>query len=298
MLNFDLSDLRLFLAVVKTGSVSRASEEVNLAVSSASIRLKEFERRTGVSLFQRQSKGMKPTEAGLLAENFAKRFLHEAADFEDAMKSFSQKRDRLRIATLPNALAAGLPEDLSLFMEAYPTIKFSLNPYQRGLPMLEKIEAGEEDVGITSWPGAFRGLVNLPYLSMRLKVFFGSGSDLAEKWKDREDLSLQDLINGVWVGLTEEHALQKMIERCIKDEAVDLIPKFRMANYFDAFKLAAEGVGFAILPKAPLNVTGITGLPIKEDWALLETRFWFKESNYRKNSSLRNFIDFLVKTHT
>ena len=65
MFTYDLVDLRLFSAAARAGSVSQAASEVHLAVSSASARLKAFEARSGVKLFERRPHGVDLTPAGV-----------------------------------------------------------------------------------------------------------------------------------------------------------------------------------------------------------------------------------------
>ena len=66
MFTYDLVDLRLFSAAARAGSVSQAASEVHLAVSSASARLKAFEARSGVKLFERRPHGVDLTPVGSL----------------------------------------------------------------------------------------------------------------------------------------------------------------------------------------------------------------------------------------
>ena len=69
MFTYDLVDLRLFSAAARAGSVSQAASEVHLAGSSASARLKAFEARSGVKLFERSPHGVDLTPAGVSKES-------------------------------------------------------------------------------------------------------------------------------------------------------------------------------------------------------------------------------------
>ena len=63
-MQFDLTDLRLLLAIADAGSLSKAAERFPIALSAASNRLRGFERATGIEVFTRSAAGMTPTPSG------------------------------------------------------------------------------------------------------------------------------------------------------------------------------------------------------------------------------------------
>ncbi|RSS80061.1 LysR family transcriptional regulator [Streptomyces sp. WAC06614] len=66
-----LDDLRVFVAVCRTGSLSGVARELGRTQSAVSQHVKRLERETGVGLLERRPRGVAPTEAG--------RVLYEAA---------------------------------------------------------------------------------------------------------------------------------------------------------------------------------------------------------------------------
>jgi DNA-binding transcriptional LysR family regulator len=56
-MHFDLTDLRLFVAIAETHSITHGAGRVALALASASARLKALEATLGVSLLERQRRG-------------------------------------------------------------------------------------------------------------------------------------------------------------------------------------------------------------------------------------------------
>ena len=61
-MRYDLTDLKLFLAIAQTGNLSRASNELHLTPSAASYRLRNLEAALGLVLFTREHRGMRLTE--------------------------------------------------------------------------------------------------------------------------------------------------------------------------------------------------------------------------------------------
>ncbi|WP_028774516.1 LysR family transcriptional regulator [Shewanella waksmanii] len=62
---FDLNLLRVFTVVCRTGSFSRAAEELSLTQSSVSNAIARLKSRVGEALFVREGRGVRPTAAAL-----------------------------------------------------------------------------------------------------------------------------------------------------------------------------------------------------------------------------------------
>ncbi|MGE8635780.1 MAG: LysR family transcriptional regulator, partial [Achromobacter piechaudii] len=63
-MRYELTDLRLFLAIAEAQSLSGGANTVHLTASSASYRLKNLELAMGVPLFKREARGMELTTEG------------------------------------------------------------------------------------------------------------------------------------------------------------------------------------------------------------------------------------------
>ncbi len=59
-MRFDLTDLRLFLLAVETGSITRGARAAHLALASASARISGMEAVLGVALLERGRRGTHP----------------------------------------------------------------------------------------------------------------------------------------------------------------------------------------------------------------------------------------------
>jgi DNA-binding transcriptional LysR family regulator len=79
MRGFDLDQLRTFVMVADTGSLSAAAPKLYLSQSSVSEQLRKLEERAGVPLLTRGKKGAAPTPAGLRLLEYARRILDLSA---------------------------------------------------------------------------------------------------------------------------------------------------------------------------------------------------------------------------
>ena len=64
MMRFDLVDLRLFLHVAEAASITHGASRANMALASASERIRGMEEVVGIALLERGRRGVKLTPAG------------------------------------------------------------------------------------------------------------------------------------------------------------------------------------------------------------------------------------------
>jgi DNA-binding transcriptional LysR family regulator len=119
---FDFTQLRTFVAVAESGSVSAGAERVFLSQSSVSEQLKKLEERAGLPLFVRSKQGVCATPAGNRLLDHARRILamNEAA-FEDLQgRSLDGE---LRIAITDYYRPHDIASILKTFSEQHPRLK-------------------------------------------------------------------------------------------------------------------------------------------------------------------------------
>jgi len=119
---FDLTQLRTFVAVAESGSVSAGAERVFLSQSSVSEQLKKLEERAGQPLFVRSKQGVSATPAGSRLLEHARRILamSEAA-FEDLQGRLLD--GELRIAITDYYRPHDIARILKTFSEQHPRLK-------------------------------------------------------------------------------------------------------------------------------------------------------------------------------
>ncbi|MFU1987593.1 LysR family transcriptional regulator, partial [Bordetella avium] len=80
----DLSDLRIFLAVAREQSVTRAAQALDRVPSNVTTRIRQLEDHLGQALFMREHKRMTLSDAGRRLEDYAQRLLALADEAEQA----------------------------------------------------------------------------------------------------------------------------------------------------------------------------------------------------------------------
>jgi len=119
---FDLTQLRTFVAVAESGSVSAGAERVFLSQSSVSEQLKKLEERAGQPLFVRGRQGVNPTPAGERLLDHARRIIAMSEAAFDDLQGRSLDGE-LRIAITDYYRPHDIARILKTFSEQHPRLK-------------------------------------------------------------------------------------------------------------------------------------------------------------------------------
>jgi DNA-binding transcriptional LysR family regulator len=121
----DTDQLRSFLAIVDTGSFTRASERVHKTQSAVSMHIKKLEERLGRALFDKQGRGVRLSEDGEKLVDYARRMLQlEAA----AVAAISNKglTGHVRLGIPDDYADSFLPAILTRFTRRHPLVEVSV----------------------------------------------------------------------------------------------------------------------------------------------------------------------------
>src|ERR1700754_2795796 len=122
----DLSDLRVFEAVARHGSMNRAAAELHTVQSNVTARIRALEEQIGTELFQRTSRGVVLTAAGQRLLPYASRIGALLKEAREAARDDGTPRGPLHIGALETAAALRLPAVLSAYTQAYPEVALTL----------------------------------------------------------------------------------------------------------------------------------------------------------------------------
>jgi DNA-binding transcriptional LysR family regulator len=122
----ELSDLRVFQAVVQAGGVTRAADRLHRVPSSITTRVKNLEQELGVALFLREGKRMQPSPAGRILLEYAEQLLSLAEEAREALHQ-TQPRGILRLGSMESTAAVRLPRPLCQFHQRHPEVSVELS---------------------------------------------------------------------------------------------------------------------------------------------------------------------------
>ena len=267
-MRFDLTDLRLFLAVVEAGSITHGAAEAGLSLPAASERLRAMEAEGGVRLLERGRRGVTPTVAGEALAHHARLIRGQVARLRGELGEHARGlRATIRLAANTAAVTEFLPERLGPWLAANPRIDIALQERQSA-EIARAVASGLVEIGILSAAAAAgTGVLRLlPFATDRLVAVLPRGHALA----GRARLSFAEIAPEDMVGLAGG-ALQEHLEAQAARLGLRLRLRVRLRGFDGICRLAAEGAGLGIVPEAAARRArrglGIAAIRLSDDWA-------------------------------
>lgn len=123
-----IDELRMFVAVVDAGSLSKAARLRDVAVSSVTRKIDQLEMELGVKLLRRSSRSMMLTDAGQQFIVSARQILNELDDAKAALLDSQANLRGILTVTAPSSFGRRhvLPA-ITRFMKLYPQIQIELH---------------------------------------------------------------------------------------------------------------------------------------------------------------------------
>lgn len=146
----DLSDLTIFSAVVREGSVTRAAERLHRVQSNVTTRIRQLEEDLNVALFVREGKRLHLAPAGQVLLDYADRLIALASEARNAVHD-ARPRGTFRLGAMESTAAVRLPGLLSEYHRRHPEVILELrtgNPQVLGSAIL----AGDLDAALVAEP--------------------------------------------------------------------------------------------------------------------------------------------------
>jgi DNA-binding transcriptional LysR family regulator len=263
----DLVSLSLFSHVVRSGSISKGAQLANLAVGAASKRISDLEAAVGAALFERHSRGITPTAAGLALARHAQRILGDvnllAAELHDHASGIVGVA---RLWANTSAITQFLPADIAAFAQANPAIRIELAELNSNEIVLGVLE-GRADIGIFADRTPALGLHLMPYREDRLVLVVPAGHALAR----RRSLRFEEAADFDVVSLSQGTSLAQRLQA--ETEAMGRRLRVRIqVRSFDAMcQMVAAGLGVAVLPadavRALVRSLNLRQIPLTDAWA-------------------------------
>lgn len=121
-----ISELHAFAACARTGSTTRAADELNLTQSAISRSLGTLEERLGVLLFHRVKQRLVLSDAGRAFRRDAERILFDLNQAAVGVMAFGGQTEVLRLAVLPTFASRWLIPRLRDFRKIMPNVTFDI----------------------------------------------------------------------------------------------------------------------------------------------------------------------------
>jgi DNA-binding transcriptional LysR family regulator len=239
------AQLNAVLAVAEAGSFVRAAQKLMVSQPAVSLQIKELEAAIGLTLFDRLPRLTRPTEAGLLLADFARRIQGIRADAQNAMAELrGVRRGRLAVGATLTIGAYLLPELLGRFRRAHPAVELEL-VVANTEHIQQRLRDASLDVGFTEGAPGGEGLQSTVFAEDELIAIVPPGHPLLNQKKVTTAMFAAYPLIAREVG----SGTRAVAERAMASRGITMKPALVLPQAEAIMRCVAEGLGVAILSR-------------------------------------------------
>lgn len=240
-------ELAAFVMAVETGSVQGAADALALTQSAATKRLLALERRLGVSLLDRGSRGVTPTAEGRLLYPVAREALDALQRAEAVVRSQAMS-PLLRVQSSRTIGETLLGQWLAAFRVVAADQRVAAEVTNSEL-VVRAVREGVAEVGfIEGPPAAMRGLRDLIVARDELVVVVATG----HRWARRRAVSSRMLNGESWMTREAGSGTRAVVEARLAHAGVRLTPSLEVSST-EGLKRAVQSEGFTLLSRRTIS---------------------------------------------
>ena len=267
-MHFDLVDLRLFVNIADSNSLTRGAERSHMSLPAASIRIKNLEEGLGSKLLYRSSQGVTLTPPGQAFAHHARLVLHQLEHLRGDLQEYAQGvKGHLRVFASTTAITEFLPAVLRRYLSTHPDVNVDLRE-RLSSDIVRAVSEGKTDIGIVSGTVRTEGLEVVPYRQDRLVLVVPAGHPLAK----HKTVAFAETLDFDHVGLHEASAIHAFLQQIAGEINRAIKLRIQVGNFEAACRMVEANVGIGILPQSSASryreTMNIRILQLKDDWAL------------------------------
>lgn len=246
-MKYSLRQLEIFVAISRTGSVSRAAEDLSLSQSATSMALGEFEKQFDLQLFDRVGKSLRINETGQQLLPRAVELLDRAKEIEALLQghtSFGHMKIGATL-TVGNYLATIL---VARFLQEHPESRIQLLVHNTSA-IVQKIANHELDLGLIEGDCYHPDIEVQPWIADEQVVFAAPDHSLAKAAK----VSIEQLLAEPWILREKGSGTRETFDRAFHGYNAVLNIRLEL-EHTEAIKRAVEsGLGIGCISRLALK---------------------------------------------
>lgn len=266
-MHYELTDLRLLVAIADAGGFNAAARLANISVSALSERIRRLETEAGAVFFERGARGSRPTPAGLEIAAHARAILLQGERLNGAVAAWKQNETgAIRLLANSSAISSVLPDLLATFLARHPGVVVDLQE-ETSDEIGRRIREGRADLGIAAGSAKLGGLALKPFRTDRLALLTPAVHPLS----NRRSVSFADLLDEHFIGLDEHSAIHVYLGQQARKAGRELTVRIRLRSFESVCRMVVAGAGVAILPLGSIVPgtleAGARIVSLTDDWA-------------------------------
>jgi DNA-binding transcriptional LysR family regulator len=241
----ELTDLKIFKAVVDEGGVVRAGRALHRVPSNVSARVRQLESSIGASLFYRSKQRLTLTPHGEMLLAYADRMLRLSDEAQAALRT-APPGGSLKLGSLESTAAGRLPAALAAYHRAFPQVRIELTTGTNDAMLAALNERRIDAAFIAEVPAHPDGLSVLPLFTERLVAISSAAHGPIRSARDLRDDSLIAFPSGC--------AYRRAFERWLGRKSLAGRRVLEMSSYHSIVACVAAGAGVALVPESVLAI--------------------------------------------
>ncbi len=270
MKNATLHQLKVFEAVARHSSFTRAAEELFLTQPTVSMQVKQLAKAAGLPLFEQVGKRLYLTEAGKELYITCREIFERMSRFEIAIADLKGlKQGSLRLAVVTTAKYV-IPRLLGPFCQRYPGIDVSLTVTNHER-VIDNLLDNRDDLYILSQTPSDLDVSIHPFLANPLVALAWRDHPLSQE----KNISLKRLAEEPFIMREPGSGTRQAVQSLFEAANLDLRVKLDLGSNEAIKQAIAGGLGISVLslhtlalegPNSQLAVLDVEGLPIQHHW--------------------------------
>ncbi|AYH41929.1 LysR substrate-binding domain-containing protein [Azoarcus sp. DN11] len=247
----ELRQLRYVIAIARSGSLSKAAEQVFVAQSALSHQLAQLEEELGTPLFHRSRRGVEPTEAGRIFLAHAAAILRQVEDARVAVQTARGEPTGKVVFGIPHSVSAALALPLlQAVREQLPKVELELTEELTGNLVLQ-LRSGQLHLAVLFDDGQIGEFTQQPLLDERLMLI--SPAQAPDR-PHRKSVTLAAALALPLILPAPPHGVRPIIEQAAREHGLpppNVVADISSISILRTSLLA--GLGHTLLPPMPLR---------------------------------------------
>lgn len=276
-MHFDLADLRLFIHIAESPSLTQGARRAHLSPAAASARIKALESQLDSRLLYRDSRGVELTPAGHKLVQHARLIMRQVDYLKSEFTDYgADAAGHIRIFANTTAVTEFLPEILAGFLAQRPGVTVDLQE-RLSRDIVRGVLDGSTDMGIIAGPVSADGLQALHFSTDRLLLAVPIGHSLA----DEPRVTLRQTLDYQHIGLHEGSTLLTFLRDQVETFGGQLSLRIQLSSFEAVCRMIEAGVGIGIIPESAARrhsrTMQLALIDLDETWAVRERSILVRE---------------------
>lgn len=239
-----IRQLQYFLRIVELRSFSKAAAYLHVAQPALGLQVRKLEEELGVKLLNRHSRGVIPTEAGLLLRDHAQIILRQVDRAKVSVTDLAgPPRGRIAVGLTPTLNLILATQVVERCRAEYPGVSLAIVDAMSE-DLMEWVENDRLDLALSYNPSAVQGLVCEPLLVEDL-CLIGPGTGGGDK---RATAALNEITDLALILPSVSSGLRSIVEEAANESGIELHVAAEIDSVTAMKEMVSKGVGYAILP--------------------------------------------------